>query len=68
MRFAGSILEQVKPGPTMAGFLRVFIPHAGAHLLDRAAQVVVEGATRAGIVAQAAELILDALGLRIRRV
>jgi hypothetical protein len=37
-------------------------------MLDRAAQLVVEGATRADIVAQAAELILDALGFRVRRV
>jgi hypothetical protein len=50
------------------GVLGVFIPQASAHLLDRAAQLVVEGATRVGIVAQAAELILDALGLGIGRV
>jgi hypothetical protein len=48
--------------------LGVFIRHASAHLLDRAAHFVVEGLTRAGIVAQAAELILDALRLRIGRV
>jgi hypothetical protein len=46
----------------------LFIVQASAHLLDRAAQFVVEGATRASIVAQAAELIPDALGLRIGRV
>jgi hypothetical protein len=48
--------------------LRVFIPAAGAHLLDRAAQFVVEGATSPGIVAQAVEFIPDALGFRIRSV
>jgi hypothetical protein len=61
----------MEPVPTRArrwGILGVFIPHASAHLLDRAAQFVVEGATRASIVAQAAELIPDALGLRIGRV
>jgi len=61
----------MKPVPSRAGrwgLLGVFIPQARAHLLDRAAQFVVEGAARAGIVAQAAELILDALGLRIGKV
>jgi hypothetical protein len=48
--------------------LGVFIPLASAHLLDRAAQFVVEGATRPGIVAQAVELIPDALGFRLRSV
>jgi hypothetical protein len=47
---------------------RVLIPHASANALYRAAQVVVEGAPRTGILAQARELIPDALGLRIRRV
>jgi hypothetical protein len=46
--------------------LRIFIPQAGAYLLDRAAQFVVEGATRPGIVAQAVEFIPDALGFGIR--
>ena len=46
----------------------MFIRQASAHPLDRAAQFVIKGATRASIVAQAAELILDALGLRIGRV
>jgi hypothetical protein len=61
----------MEPVPTRArrwGVLGVFVPHASAHLLDGAAQFVVEGATRAGIVAQAAELVPDALGLRIGRV
>jgi hypothetical protein len=48
--------------------LRVFSPAAGAYLLDRAAQFVVEGATRPGIVAQAVEFIPEALGFRIRSV
>jgi hypothetical protein len=47
---------------------RVFSPAAGAHLLDRAAQFVVEGATRSSIVTQAVEFIPDALGFRIRSV
>jgi hypothetical protein len=67
-RFAGSIAEEVPSGECRWGVLGVFIPLACAHLLDRAAHFVVEGLTRAGIVAQAAELILDALGLRIGRV
>jgi hypothetical protein len=49
------------------GGLGVFIPQARAHLLDRTPQFVVKGATCARIVAQAAELILDALGLRVGR-
>jgi hypothetical protein len=61
-------MEQVPTRVCRWGGLGVFIPQASAHLLDRAAQFVVEGMTRAGIVAQAAELILDALGLRIGRV
>jgi hypothetical protein len=61
-------MEQVPSRGSRWGFLQVYIPQAGAHLLDRAAQFVVEGATRAGIVAQAAHLILNALGLRIGRV
>jgi len=61
-------MEEVPSKARRWGVLGVFIPQASAHLLDRAAQFVVEGVTRAGIVAQAAELILDALGLRIGRV
>jgi hypothetical protein len=45
--------------------LGVLIPLASPHLLDRPAQFVVEGATRLGIVAEAIELDLDALGFRI---
>jgi hypothetical protein len=45
--------------------LRVFSPAAGAYLLDRAAQLVVEGATRSGIVAQPVEFIPEALGFGI---
>jgi hypothetical protein len=48
--------------------LRVFIRQAGAHPVDRAAQFVVEGATRPGIVAQAVQFIPDALGFRIQSV
>jgi hypothetical protein len=48
--------------------LQVFIPQASAHPLDRAAQFVVEDATRPGIVAQAVQFIPDALGFRIRSV
>jgi hypothetical protein len=48
--------------------LRVFSPAAGAYLLDRAAQLVVEGATRSGIVAQPVEFIPEALGFGIRSV
>jgi hypothetical protein len=40
----------------------------GAHLLDRPAQFIVEGAARPGIVAQAVEFIPDPLGFRIRSV
>jgi hypothetical protein len=59
----------MEPVPTRARRWGVlFIPQASAHLLDRSAQFIVEGATRAGIVAQAAELVPDALGLRIGRV
>jgi hypothetical protein len=61
----------MKPVPTRVcrwGILGVFIPQASAHLLNRAAQFVVEGVTRASIVAQVAELLPDALGLRIGRV
>lgn len=47
---------------------RVFIPPAGAHLLDRPAQFVVEGATCPGIVAQTAEVISDTLGFGFRGV
>jgi hypothetical protein len=49
------------------GVLGVFIPRASAHLVDRAAQFIVEGAPRPGIVAQAVEFILDALGFGIQR-
>jgi hypothetical protein len=48
--------------------LRVFIVLAGAHLLDCAAQFVVEGATRPSVIAQAVELDSDALGFGIRSV
>jgi hypothetical protein len=48
--------------------LRVFIAAAGAHVLNHAAQFIVEGAARPGIVAQAVEFIPDPLGFRIRRV
>jgi hypothetical protein len=61
-------MEEVPSRARRWGVLGVFIPLARAHLLDRATQFIVEGLTRAGIVAQVAELILDALGLRIGRV
>jgi len=48
--------------------LRAFIQLAGAHLLDCAAKFVVEGTTRAGIVAEAVKLDPDAPGFRIWRV
>jgi hypothetical protein len=61
-------MEQVPTRACRWGVLGVFTPQASANLLDRAAQFVVEGLARAGILPQTAELILDALGLRIRRV
>jgi hypothetical protein len=65
-RFAGSIRGLRCSRVGRGRVLRVFIPQASAHPLDRAVQLVVEGATRPGIVAQAVEFIPDALGFRIR--